>query len=44
MNGHDDELVCSRAHDGAARVIAYFGPYLFWGTVSVLAGGILLLG
>ncbi len=45
MNGHDDEaVVYGRANDNAARIIAYFGPYLFWCTVGVIASAILLLG
>lgn len=45
MNGHDEEaVVYSRVNDNAARVIAYFGPYLFWSAVGVIAAGILLLG
>jgi len=45
MNGHDEDAVAySRANDNAARVIAYFGPYLFWGAVGVIASAILLLG
>jgi len=45
MNGHDEEaVVFSRANDNAARLIAYFGPYLFWCAVGVIASGILLLG
>jgi len=45
MNGHDEEaVVFSRANDNAARVIAYFGPYLFWSAVSVIASAILLFG
>lgn len=45
MNGQDEEAaVYSRADDNAARVIVYFGPYLFWGAVGVITSGILLLG
>lgn len=41
----DEEAVTySRANDNAARVVAYFGPYLFWCTVGLIASGILLLG
>lgn len=46
MNAHDDNPVIadSRANDNAARMIAYLSPYLFWGTVGVIAVGIFLLG
>ena len=46
MNGHDEEHVLGydRADDRAARVIAYFGPYLFWGALGVVTTGLLLLG
>ncbi|HEX7036311.1 MAG TPA: hypothetical protein VF210_11080 [Pseudomonadales bacterium] len=46
MNGQNDEhaLGYGRADDRAARVIAYFGPYLFWGAVGVVTTGLLLLG
>lgn len=46
MNGPEDNpvLTYSRANDSAARVIAYFSPYLFWGTVSVIAAGIFMIG
>lgn len=46
MNGHDDEqaLGFGRADDRAARMIAYFGPYLFWGALGVVTTGLFLLG
>lgn len=46
MNGHDDDpaLACSRANDTAARLIAYFGPYLFWGMLGMVTTGFFLLG
>lgn len=34
---------CVRANESAARVVAYLGPYLFWGLVTTILGGILLL-
>lgn len=45
MNGRDDNatVIYDPADDNAARVIAYLGPYLFWGTVGVISSGILLL-
>jgi hypothetical protein len=27
----------------AARAVAYFGPYLFWGSVTLIVGGLLLV-
>jgi hypothetical protein len=46
MNGPDDNHVAAygRANDNAARLIAYLSPFLFWGTVGMLATGIFLLG
>lgn len=45
MNGQEEEAaVYSPANDTAARFVAYFGPYLFWGALCVIASGILLLG
>lgn len=46
MNGHDEGSTAaySRSNDTAARVIAYLSPYLFWGTVGMIATGILMLG
>lgn len=46
MNGHEDipAVAYSRANDNAARVVAYLSPYLFWGTVGMLATGIFMLG
>ncbi|MEQ8860671.1 MAG: hypothetical protein RIC56_18670 [Pseudomonadales bacterium] len=42
---NDEEgVVYSRANENAARVVAYFGPYLFWGAVGLIGSGILLLG
>ena len=40
MNGHDQSYV--RSNETAARMVAYLSPYLFWGMVSVIAGGIWL--
>jgi|GEM_PF-6919623 len=33
-----------RSNETAARLIAWWGPCVFWGTLSVLFGGVLLLG
>lgn len=46
MNGREEQsaVAYSRANDNVARVIAYLSPYLFWGAVGVIAGGILLMG
>ncbi len=46
MNGHKEPGIatCSESDDAAARVIAYFGPYLFWGLIGIMIGGIVLLG
>lgn len=45
MNGPEDSALAgpSPANDNAARVIAYLGPYLFWGTVGTISLGIFLL-
>jgi hypothetical protein len=46
VNGYKNTAVgepCLRANENVARVVAYLGPYLFWGVVTVIAGGILLL-
>jgi hypothetical protein len=45
VNGHreDGEAFYARANENAARAVAYFGPYLFWGTVGVIVGGIVML-
>lgn len=32
------------ADDHAARVIAFFGPYVFWSVVGIVAGVVLMLG
>ena len=32
-----------RANENVARAVAYLGPYLFWGVVTTIVGGILLL-
>ncbi len=41
----DEEAVAySRANENAARFVAYFGPYLFWGAVGLICSGMLLLG
>ena len=34
---------CLRANETVARVVAFLGPYLFWGLVATIVGGILLL-
>jgi hypothetical protein len=39
MNGHDESM---RSNEMAARVIAYFSPYMFWGTVGIICSGVLL--
>lgn len=46
MNGQEESAIVaqSRANDSAARVVAYFGPYLFWAALGVITSGILLLG
>jgi len=41
MNGHDQSYV--RSNETVARVVAYLGPYLFWGIMGVIAVGIWLL-
>lgn len=45
MNPQEDRggVVYNPADDQSARVIAFFGPYLFWGVLGVLTGGVLLL-
>lgn len=44
MNGQDEQAaVYSRANDNAARAIAYFGPYLFWGAMTVVTSAVFLL-
>ena len=41
MNGQDDDIgTYSPANETAAQVVAYFGPYLFWGAVGAIAWGI----
>ena len=40
MNGHEQAFVSS--NERVARLVAYLSPYLFWGTVSIIAGGIWL--
>lgn len=44
MKDEEAVVVYSRANENVARAVAYFGPLLFWGVVSVIACGILLLG
>ncbi len=39
MNGQDERY----ANETAARLIAYLGPYLFWGAVGVICTSIWLL-
>ena len=41
MKGQDE--IYGHANETAARVIAYLGPYLFWGTVGTILGGFWLL-
>ena len=41
MNVHEDSIATS--NETAARVIAYLGPYLFWGTVGGICVAVLLL-
>lgn len=41
MHGHDDGF--RRSNETVARLVAYLGPYLFWGTMGIVAGGIWLL-
>jgi hypothetical protein len=45
VNGQrdDGEAFYGRANENVARAVAYFGPYLFWGTIAVIASGILML-
>jgi hypothetical protein len=43
VNGPHHEIVYGRANESAARAVAYFGPYLFWGMVSVIVGSIMVL-
>jgi len=46
VNGFKSTVVgepCVRANETVARLVAYLGPYLFWGVVTTIAGGILLL-
>lgn len=39
----EDATMYSPANETAARVVVYFGPYLFWGTVGLIGCGIVLL-
>lgn len=32
-----------RSDDNLARLIVYFGPYVLWGAMGVLLGGLFLL-
>jgi hypothetical protein len=41
MSGHEQSF--QRSNETAARVVAYLGPYLFWGAMGVIAGGIWLI-
>ncbi|MFP6816561.1 MAG: hypothetical protein VB949_12965 [Pseudomonadales bacterium] len=41
MNGHEHDYI--QSNEKAARAIAYLGPYFFWATVGVIAGGIWML-
>lgn len=41
MNGHEERY--SRSNDAVARVIAFLSPYLFWGTLGVIVGVIVLI-
>jgi hypothetical protein len=45
MNRQQDQIgaLYEPADDQTARFIAYFGPYLFWGVVISVLGGVLLL-
>ncbi len=46
MNGHRNAGVSEsymRANENAARVVAYLGPYLFWGIVATIVTGVMLL-
>lgn len=40
MQGHGERY--ERSDDNMARMIVYFGPYLLWGTLGALAGGMML--
>jgi hypothetical protein len=41
MNGQQERY--DRSHDALAKLIAFFSPYLFWGTVGAITAGIVLL-
>jgi len=41
MHGQSERY--ERSDDNMARLIVYFGPYLFWGALGILAGGFVLL-
>ena len=41
MNGHGERY--QRSQDNVARLIVYFGPYLLWGTLGAVLGGLVLL-
>ena len=49
MKGHDEGLderfpdQYRRTNEKTARMVAYLGPYIFWGSVVAIVGGILLL-
>ena len=46
VNGYKNTAVgepCLRANENVARLVAYLGPYLFWGVVATIGGGILLI-
>jgi len=40
MNGHEQS--CIQSNETAARVVAYLSPYLFWGVLGLIGGGIWL--
>jgi hypothetical protein len=41
MNGPQERY--DRSYDAAAKVIAFLGPYLFWGTVGAIVAGIMVV-
>ena len=41
MSGQGERY--ERSQDNTARLIVYFGPYLLWGTVGAVVGGLMLL-
>jgi hypothetical protein len=40
MQGHGERY--EHSDDNMARLIVYFGPYLLWGTLGALTGGLVL--